>query len=72
MVRGIDRFREHFSGYTDQFVLIGGAACDLIMDEAGLSFRGWFLDGGLQSGTCCKKNTPESLTKSEESVTGKI
>lgn len=39
MVRGIDKFREHFREYTDQFVLIGGTACDLIMGEAGLDFR---------------------------------
>ena len=39
MVRGIDKFREHFREYSDQFVLIGGTACDLIMNEAGLTFR---------------------------------
>jgi len=39
MVTGLDRFREHFRGYTDQFVLIGGTACDLVMTDAGLPFR---------------------------------
>lgn len=39
MVRGLDRFREHFAGYTSHYVLIGGAACDLAMEEAGLAFR---------------------------------
>lgn len=39
MVRGIEIFRQHFQEYTDQFVLIGGTACDLIMNEAGLPFR---------------------------------
>ncbi|MFA4985314.1 MAG: hypothetical protein WC712_01900 [Candidatus Brocadiia bacterium] len=39
MVRGLDRFREHFSAHTDQYVLIGGTACQTIMDEAGLPFR---------------------------------
>ena len=35
MVEGLDRFGEHFAAYTDQYVLIGGAACTLAMDEAG-------------------------------------
>lgn len=39
MVTGIDRFRDHFAGHEHQYVLIGGAACDLIMDAAGLDFR---------------------------------
>ena len=40
MVVGLDKFREHFAGHEDQYVLIGGAACDLIFTEAGLPFRG--------------------------------
>lgn len=39
MVAGVDRFRAHFSGHEHQYVLIGGAACELIMEEAGLDFR---------------------------------
>lgn len=39
MVGGLDRFRDHFLSFTDRYVLIGGAACDLIMDAAGLAFR---------------------------------
>ncbi len=39
MVVGIDRFRAHFAGHENQYVLIGGAACELIMDEVGLEFR---------------------------------
>ena len=39
MVKGLDLFREHFSGFADRYVLIGGAACDLIMSNAGLPFR---------------------------------
>jgi len=31
MVEGLARFASHFSGFTDQYVLIGGAACDLVM-----------------------------------------
>lgn len=39
MVTGVDRFREHFADHEHQYVLIGGAACELIMDDAGLDFR---------------------------------
>ncbi len=39
MVRGIEIFSEHFRELAEQYVLIGGAACDLIMDDAGLGFR---------------------------------
>lgn len=39
MVRGLELFREHFRGYADRYVLIGGTACDLIMSDVGLQFR---------------------------------
>lgn len=39
MVRGLDLFRERFKALADRFVLIGGTACDLIFEEAGLHFR---------------------------------
>lgn len=39
MVTGLERFRDHFREHTHQFALIGGTACDLIMEEAGLTFR---------------------------------
>lgn len=39
MVRGLDRFREHFAGSADRYVLIGGTAASLTMEEAGLPFR---------------------------------
>lgn len=39
MVVGIDKFREFFDGYHDHYTIIGGAACDLIFDDAGLEFR---------------------------------
>lgn len=29
MVRGIEKFKEYFSCFREQYVLIGGAACDL-------------------------------------------
>ena len=39
MVRGIESFRDWFHGYENQYAIIGGTACDLLMTEEGLDFR---------------------------------
>jgi hypothetical protein len=39
MVKGLDVFRQHFAGCADQYVLIGGTAATLAMEDAGLDFR---------------------------------
>lgn len=39
MVKGLDLFRKHFDSYADQFILIGGTAATLVMEQAGLEFR---------------------------------
>ncbi|MCF8138826.1 MAG: hypothetical protein K9K63_16100 [Desulfotignum sp.] len=39
MVKGINQFKAHFKDFNDRYVLIGGAACFLSLDEAGLDFR---------------------------------
>ena len=39
MIRGMNKFQEHFAGFGDQYVLIGGAASDLVMEDAGATFR---------------------------------
>lgn len=39
MVRGLDRFRDHFKDYLDRYILIGGTACDLAMESFGETFR---------------------------------
>lgn len=39
MVKGLDRFKEHFAGYADRYVLIGGTASSLSMEELGSEFR---------------------------------
>ena len=39
MINGLDKFREHFADYSDHYVLIGGAASSLVMDQAGVDFR---------------------------------
>ena len=39
MVSGVESFRKWFAEYTDQYTIIGGTACDLLMSEDGLDFR---------------------------------
>lgn len=39
MVRGIESFKEWFHGYEEQYAIIGGTACDLLMSSEGLDFR---------------------------------
>jgi len=39
MVRGISSFTEWFKGYEQNFVIIGGTACDILMDRVGENFR---------------------------------
>lgn len=40
MVTGIESFKEWFKGNEDQYAIIGGSACDILMNEEGLDFRG--------------------------------
>ena len=35
MVRGLNIFKKYFEAYPDNYIIIGGTACDLILDEAG-------------------------------------
>jgi hypothetical protein len=39
MVRGLNRFKAHFANYADRYVLIGGTACMIVMEDVGLDFR---------------------------------
>jgi len=39
MVRGFESFRKWFEGYENQYTIIGGTACDLIMAEEEMEFR---------------------------------
>jgi len=39
MVRGLDLFREWFADHADEYILIGGTAASLTMEDAGLEFR---------------------------------
>ena len=39
MVNGFTKFKEKFQGFEKQYVVIGGTACDLIMENEELPFR---------------------------------
>ncbi len=39
MVTGIESFKKQFEGMENQYTIIGGTACDLLMSEAGEDFR---------------------------------
>lgn len=39
MVIGFEVFKEAFQGYEDCYTIIGGTACDILMDRANLDFR---------------------------------
>ena len=39
MVSGFTKFKERFQGFANQYVIIGGTACDLIMENEELPFR---------------------------------
>lgn len=39
MVKGLDTFRKYFAEYENQYVLIGGTACDIVFENNDVSFR---------------------------------
>lgn len=39
MVKGLDTFQKYFAEYENQYVLIGGAACDIVFESNDASFR---------------------------------
>lgn len=39
MVHGIEKFKSEFSKFTEQYVLIGGSACSLILEDLNSEFR---------------------------------
>ena len=39
MATGMDSFKEWFKGSEEQYAIIGGTACDILMTEEGLDFR---------------------------------
>ena len=39
MVKGLDTFRKYFEGHKEQYVLIGGTACDILFESNEINFR---------------------------------
>lgn len=39
MVKGLDTFREYFKEFEEQYILIGGAACDILFVNNAGQFR---------------------------------
>ena len=39
MINGFPRFKENFQDFENQYVIIGGTACELIMENEELPFR---------------------------------
>jgi hypothetical protein len=39
MVRGLEIFKEYFKDYSENYIIIGGTACDVIIDDAGFEAR---------------------------------
>jgi hypothetical protein len=39
MVKGIEAFRSRFQLFENNYILIGGTACDIVLKDAGLEFR---------------------------------
>ena len=39
MVVGLDKFKEHFKSFEDEYILIGGSACSVWMQEASIDYR---------------------------------
>lgn len=39
MIKGLELFKKHFASFNQNYSLIGGVACMLAFEKAGLSFR---------------------------------
>ena len=39
MVKGLDTFQKYFKDYEEQYVLIGGATCDILFESNEVNFR---------------------------------
>lgn len=39
MIEGLEKFKEKFKDYSDNYTVIGGAACDILMSQENIDFR---------------------------------
>lgn len=38
-INGLDKFAAHFKDFTDNYIIVGGTACSLALNDAGIPFR---------------------------------
>ena len=56
MIKGLEIFREAFREYSDSYILIGGAACNINLERAAIPFR---TTRDLDIVLCVESLTPE-------------
>lgn len=39
LTHGLDKFKEYFTGFESQYVIIGGTACSVLFEDVGADFR---------------------------------
>ena len=69
MVRGIDKFREFFTGYEGNYVIIGGTACEMHEEIYAQTPRATkdidiiLIVEALSSGFCCQIDVKTGMTQ---------
>ena len=56
MVKGFEKFKEHFAGFEDNYVIIGGTACDITLRDTDMRPR---ATGDIDMILVIEKMTPE-------------
>lgn len=57
MVMGFDKFREHFAGFEENYIIIGGSACDWLMDH--LAAQPFRATHDIDLVLCAESMTPD-------------
>ena len=60
MVVGLEMFRDRFASYADHYVLIGGVACSLALEDAGAQFR---VTSDMDIVLCAEAQSPEFVAE---------
>ena len=66
MVIGLDTFSAHFKDFQDSYIIIGGTACDIIIEEAGFTPR---ATDDIDMILIVEALSPEFVTKFWEFIT---
>ena len=66
MVKGLDTFWKYFADYEEQYVLIGGAACDILFENNEVNFRATrdLIKVELRGGTLYCSNEADKFIES--------